>query len=173
MLSGLADAIRNFDSDPNSSVAVLCGVGGNFSVGYDLDELSAASRNEEDILENITVGWSMHWSTKREIQSSFSQITQNLTEKPIICGISGYCLSLALELALMCDIRFAEESAVMQFSNRQLGLPLVNGGVQRLAQLVGVSRAADLTLSGREIKAKEAHEIGLISNVTIDGTCKK
>lgn len=73
----------------------------------------------------------------------------------------------------MCDIRFAEESAVMQFSNRQLGLPLVNGGVQRLAQLVGVSRAADLTLSGRVIKGKEANEIGLTSNVVTDGTCKK
>lgn len=60
MLSGLAGAIRDFDSDPNSSVAILCGVGGNFSVGYDLDELSAAARNGEDILENITVSGSMH-----------------------------------------------------------------------------------------------------------------
>lgn len=95
-----------------------------------------------------------------------------MTEKPIICCISGYCLSLALELALMCDIRIVEEGAVMQFSNRQFGIPLVNGGVQRLAQLVGVSRATDITLTGREIKAKEAQEIGLASCVVTDGSCE-
>lgn len=91
----------------------------------------------------------------------------------MICCISGYCMSLALELALMCDIRIVEESAVMQFSNRQLGIPLVNGGPQRLSQLVGASRAADLLLTNRELKAKEAHEIGLASYVAMDGSCKK
>lgn len=101
------------------------------------------------------------------------QLEQNLTEKPMICCISGYCLSLALELALMCDIRFIEERAVVQFSNRPLGIPLVNGGAQRMAQLVGTSRAIDLTVTGREIKAKEAHEIGLASSIVPDGTSKK
>lgn len=72
----------------------------------------------------------------------------------------------------MCDIRIVEESAVMQFSNRQLGIPLVNDGVQRLAQLVGVSRATDITLTGREVNAKEAQEIGLASCVITDGSCK-
>lgn len=90
----------------------------------------------------------------------------------MICCISGYCLSLALELALMCDIRIVEESAAMQFSNRQLGIPLLNGGTQRLVQLVGISRAADLTLTGREFDANEAHKIGLTSYVVKDGTCK-
>lgn len=56
MLHGLAEAIRNFDSDEKSSVGILCGVGGNFSVGYDLDELSIDIENHKNILENITVG---------------------------------------------------------------------------------------------------------------------
>lgn len=72
----------------------------------------------------------------------------------------------------MCDIRFVEESAVLQFSNRQLGIPLVNGGSQRLTQLVGVSRAIDLALTGREIKAKEAYDFGLASSIRPDGTCE-
>lgn len=55
MLRELAAAIRTFDNDPNSSAGILCGIGGNFSVGYDLNELSAAIQNNENILENITV----------------------------------------------------------------------------------------------------------------------
>lgn len=73
----------------------------------------------------------------------------------------------------MCDIRVVEESAVLQFSNRQLGVPLVNGGSQRLAQLVGVSRAIDLALTGREITAKEAYDFGLASTIRPDGTCER
>lgn len=56
MLHGLAEAIRNFDSDDKSSVGILCGVGGNFSIGYDLDELSTALETHQNILENIMVG---------------------------------------------------------------------------------------------------------------------
>lgn len=73
----------------------------------------------------------------------------------------------------MCDIRLVEDSAVMQFSNRQLGIPLLNGGPQRLAQLIGGSRAADLIVTGREIKAAEANEIGLANYTVTDGSCKQ
>lgn len=73
----------------------------------------------------------------------------------------------------MCDIRFVEESAVLQFSNRHLGIPLVNGGSQRLAQLIGVSRAIDLALTGREIKAKEAYDFGVATAIRPDGTCEQ
>lgn len=100
------------------------------------------------------------------------QIEKNLTEKPIICNISGYCTSLGLELALLCDVRYMEENALLQFSNRQLGIPLVNGGPQRLAKLIGASRAADWLLTGREINANEAKEIGFVSCVLDDGACK-
>lgn len=55
MLHGLAEAIKNFDKDEMSSVGILCGVGGNFSIGYDLDELSTDMENHKNILENITV----------------------------------------------------------------------------------------------------------------------
>lgn len=55
MISALADAVRNFDSDPKSSVGILCGIGGNFSVGYDLDELWTSLDNNENILQNISV----------------------------------------------------------------------------------------------------------------------
>lgn len=177
MLNGLATAIRNFDMDATSSVGILCGIGGNFSIGYDLDELRNVVESKGNILENITVRW---WPLIHNgctiiynlLNETFFQFEQNLTDKPMICCISGYCLSLAFELALMCDIRFVEENSVMQLSNRMLGIPLVNGGSQRLAKLISLSRALDLTLTGREIRATEAHEIGLASCVVTEGSCK-
>lgn len=75
-----------------------------------------------------------------------------------------------LELALLCDLRVMECDAVMGFYNRRFGVPLVDGGTVRLAPMIGLSRALDLILTGRQITSKEALEIGLANRVVAEGT---
>lgn len=88
----------------------------------------------------------------------------------MIGAISGYCVAGGLELALLCDLRVMECDAVMGFYNRRFGVPLVDGGTVRLVPLIGLSRALDLVMTGRQISSKEALEIGLANRVVAVGT---
>jgi enoyl-CoA hydratase/carnithine racemase len=93
-----------------------------------------------------------------------------MIKKPMIAAVSGYCVAGGLELALLCDLRVMECDSIMGFYNRRFGVPLVDGGTVRLAPLIGLSRALDLVLTGRQITAKEALEIGLANRVVATGT---
>lgn len=88
----------------------------------------------------------------------------------MIGAISGYCVAGGLELALLCDLRVMEADAIMGFYNRRFGVPLVDGGTVRLAPLIGLSRALDIVMTGRQITASEALEIGLANRVVATGT---
>lgn len=88
----------------------------------------------------------------------------------MIAAVSGYCVAGGLELALLCDLRVMETDAIMGFYNRRFGVPLVDGGTVRLAPMIGLSRALDLVLTGRQVTAKEALEIGLANRVVATGT---
>lgn len=70
----------------------------------------------------------------------------------------------------MCDLRVMEYDAIMGFYNRRFGVPLIDGGTVRLAPMIGLSRALDLVLTGRQITSKEALEIGLANRVVATGT---
>ena len=85
--------------------------------------------------------------------------------KPVVASISGYCVAGGLELALMCDLRVMEESAKTGVLNRRFGVPLIDGGSVRLPELIGLSRALDLIITGRMIEAKEAMQMGLVNRV--------
>lgn len=95
-----------------------------------------------------------------------------MVSKPIVCGISGYCIGSGLELALLCDLRVVEEDACLGFFNRRFGVPLMDGAPQRLTALVGLSRALDLVLTGRVVSGKEAFDIGLSNRLVAPGTGK-
>lgn len=89
----------------------------------------------------------------------------------MICGISGLCLSAGFELALMCDLRVAETTALFGFAaNRKYGIPLMDGGTARLPAIIGMSRALDIILTGREVTAKEAFENGLANRLVAPGS---
>ena len=75
-----------------------------------------------------------------------------------------------LELALMCDLRVMEETAKVGFLNRRFGVPLIDGGSVRLPELIGLSRANDLIITGRIVEAKEAANIGLVNRMCRVGT---
>ena len=91
--------------------------------------------------------------------------TRMVLSKPVIAAISGSAVAGGLELALWCDLRVAEEDAVLGVFCRRWGVPLIDGGTVRLPQVVGLGRALDLILTGRAVPAAEALELGLVNRV--------
>ncbi len=89
--------------------------------------------------------------------------------KPVIAAISGHAVAGGLELALWCDLRVVERSAIMGVYCRRWGVPLIDGGTIRLPRLIGHSRAMDLILTGRAVDAAEALQMGLANRVVANG----
>ncbi|EDV43881.2 uncharacterized protein Dana_GF18700 [Drosophila ananassae] len=152
----LTDAIIQFEADDTSPVGVLYGIGGSFCAGYDLEELEAEAQRG-----------SLNFLLRHE--GSIGPTRRHL-RKPIVCGISGFCVAGGLELALLCDLRVMEDTAVLGFFNRRLGVPLSDGGSVRLAAAVGYSNALDIIETGRRVYAREAMRMGLINRIVATGT---
>ncbi|KAI4887881.1 hypothetical protein NFI96_015095 [Prochilodus magdalenae] len=152
----LAKELSAFDQDDTLSVAVLYGIGGNFCAGYDLKELSKGSAfliPEQD----VTRGPGPMGPSRLRLS------------KPLIAAVSGYAVAGGLELALLADLRVVEESAIMGVFCRRFGVPLIDGGTVRLPQLIGLSRALDLILTGRPVGAQEALAFGLANRIVPNG----
>lgn len=149
----LADAFRAFDADPGADVAVFHGANGVFCAGADLKAVaSEAGANALQPEGDGPMGPS-----------------RMLLGKPVIAAIAGHAVAGGLELALWCDLRVVEESAVLGVFCRRWGVPLIDGGTVRLPRLVGHSRAMDLILTGRPVAAREALQMGLANRVVADG----
>ncbi|GBD25577.1 Carnitinyl-CoA dehydratase [bacterium HR30] len=152
----LAEAFRAFEAAEDASVAVLWGEGGTFCAGADL---KAVAEGQGNIV--------------REEGDGPMGPTRMLLSKPVIAAVAGYAVAGGLELALWCDLRVAEESAVFGVFCRRWGVPLVDGGTVRLPRLIGLSRALDMILTGRAVSAREALEMGLVNRVVADGTSRE
>lgn len=87
----------------------------------------------------------------------------------MVAALSGYSIGIGFELALMCDLRVTEDTAMMGFLNRRFGIPILSGGTVRLPALIGYSRAMDLILTGRLITAEEALNWGIAHRFTSCG----
>lgn len=151
----LATAFREFESDEHAKVAILAGVGGTFCAGADLKALADDSNREPN---KATFDGDGPMGPSRMLLS-----------KPIIAAISGYAVAGGLELALWCDMRVMERSAIMGVFCRRWGVPLIDGGTVRLPRLIGMSRAMDLILTGRPVEAQEAFNIGLANRLVEEG----
>lgn len=151
-------AFEDFEHDESMYVAVFHGLGGNFSAGFDLEELS----KYEDDLANKIAATMFDRGPMGPTRMEFS--------KPVIAAVSGWAVAGGLELALMCDMRILEESARIGVLCRRFGVPLIDGGTVRLPELIGLSRALDLILTGRIVDAKEALELGVANRVVKTGT---
>ena len=95
--------------------------------------------------------------------------TRLTASKPTIAAISGWCLAGGVELALWCDLRIAAEGSTFGLFERRWGVPLIDGGTQRLPRIVGMGRALELILTGRPVEAEEALRIGLVNEVVPAG----
>ncbi|MFQ6198699.1 crotonase/enoyl-CoA hydratase family protein [Streptomyces sp. NPDC000405] len=153
--AALADAFRAFDADPAARVAVLWGEGGAFCAGADLKAFGTARANR----------------VAPDGDGPMGPTRLRLT-KPVIAAIAGHAVAGGLELALWCDLRVAEEDAVLGVLCRRWGVPLIDGGTVRLPRLIGASRAMDLILTGRPVPAAEAHAMGLVNRLVPPGTSR-
>jgi enoyl-CoA hydratase/carnithine racemase len=103
----------------------------------------------------------------RALQDSFTAVTR--IPKPVVAAVTGYALGGGCELALCADYRIAAENAKLGQPEILLGLIPGAGGTQRLARLIGPSRAKDLIFTGRQVKADEALALGLVDRVVPGG----
>jgi len=96
--------------------------------------------------------------------------TRRIAPKPTIAAIEGWAVAGGLELAAWCDLRIASRSAKFGCTERRFGVPLIDGGTQRLPRIIGHGRALDLILTGRVIDADEALTIGLVTRIVPNGS---
>jgi enoyl-CoA hydratase/carnithine racemase len=147
----LGEAYRRFEEDDEARVMVLTGAGGvAFCAGADLKAIESFG-DRIDLPEGPL---------------GFTRLTPS---KPTIAAISGWCLAGGMELALWCDLRVATDDSKLGFTERRFGVPLIDGGTQRLPRLIGLGRALDLILTGRIVEAGEAHDMGLLTEVVEPG----
>jgi enoyl-CoA hydratase len=150
--AALAQAFRDFDADESAAVAVLAGEEGIFCAGADLKAIGTPTANRVQDGGDAPMG-----------------PTRLRLTKPVIAAIAGHAVAGGLELALWCDLRIAEEDAILGVFCRRWGVPLIDGGTMRLPRLIGESRAMDMVLTGRAVGAAEAERIGLVNRVVAPG----
>jgi len=147
----LHEAYLRFERDDDARVLVVTGAGGiSFCAGADL-------KATETMAPRLM---------SEEGPMGFTRLTAS---KPTIAAISGFCLAGGLEIALWCDLRIATEGSTLGYPERRWGVPLIDGGTQRLPRIVGLGRALDLILTGRLIDARDALSMGLLTEVVAPG----
>ncbi|MDF0750788.1 crotonase/enoyl-CoA hydratase family protein [Marinobacter sp. 71-i] len=156
--NALRQAFADFEANDELKVAVLWGEGGNFCAGADLEAVGDPERRNE--IEATGTAHGPMGPSRMELS------------KPVIAAVSGYAVAGGLELALMCDLRVVEESAIFGVFCRRWGVPLIDGGTVRLPRVVGHGNAMDMILTGRPVNAKEAKAMGLANRVVPDGEAR-
>jgi enoyl-CoA hydratase len=142
------EGLRSFEADDGARVLVLTGAGGEaFCAGADLKALDLDVDHPDGPMGP----------------------TRLTPSKPAIAAIDGWCLAGGVELALWCDLRIATPHSTFGLFERRWGVPLVDGGTQRLPRVVGMGRALELILTGRPVEAEEAQRIGLVNEVASPG----
>jgi enoyl-CoA hydratase len=147
----LGEAVERFEGDDEARVLVLTGAGGEaFCAGADLKAIET-------------------FGPRLTLPEGPLGFTRRVASKPTIAAISGWCLAGGLEIALWCDLRIATAGSTLGFPERRFGVPLLDGGTQRLPRIVGLGRALDIILTGRMVSADEALAIGLLTEVVEQG----
>lgn len=147
----LLATLERLDEDDEAAVGVLTGAGPDFCAGGDLDEIA-----DSGTLEGREHG-----------AMGFSHAT---VDKPLVAAIEGHCVAGGLELAAFCDLRVAATDATFGCFERRYGVPLVDGGTQRLPRIVGLGRALEMILTGRAVDADEAADWGLVNVLSEPGS---
>ncbi len=140
--------LQDFEADEGARVLVLTGAGGEaFCAGADLKALDLDVDHSDGPMGP----------------------TRLTPAKPAIAAVDGWCLAGGVELALWCDLRIATPKLTFGLFERRWGVPLVNGGTQRLPRTIGMGRALELILTGRPVEAEEALRIGLVNELAAPG----
>ena len=149
VLRAITETLAELAENEDVQVLVFTGAGDKaFVAGADINEL--AVRTPKDGL-------------KATMQGVYEKVEQ--FPKPTIAAVNGYAFGGGHELALACDIRIASTNAQFALPETGLGIMPAAGGTQRLAKLVGLGRATEIVLTGRRVKADEALDMGLVTQV--------
>ncbi len=145
--AALRDGLQRFEEDDGARVLILTGAGEAFCAGADLKAI--------DLDVDHPAG-----------PMGFTRLAAS---KPTIAAIAGWCVAGGLELALWCDLRIATSDSTFGCFERRWGVPLIDGGTQRLPRAIGMGRAMELILTGRAVETEEAWRIGLVTEVVAAG----
>lgn len=151
LMKELVETLESFDADDNVGCMVVTGGEKVFAAGADIKRMANASA-----VDMLTTDYLAVWDRIR------------LLKKPVIAAINGYALGGGCEVAMMCDMIIAGESARFGQPEVNIGVIPGAGGTQRLTRAVGKAKAMELILTGRPFKAPEALEMGLINKVVPD-----
>jgi len=149
LMNELSAALDNFENDENIGCIVLAGSEKAFAAGADIPTLSTMTYMSAYKQELITRNWERVATCK----------------KPVIAAVSGFALGGGCELAMMCDMIFASDTAKFSQPEVKLGLLPGAGGTQRLPRAVGKAKAMDMCISGRMMSVAEAEQAGLVARI--------
>jgi enoyl-CoA hydratase len=148
VLGALAEALESADRDDGVRCVVVAGSDKVFASGADIRALL-----ERDAVQIYGGDRARHWDVIRRVRT------------PLVAAVSGFCLGAGCELAMMCDVVIASETARFGLPETQLGLIPGAGGTQHLPRAIGKAKAMDVILTGRLLDAAEAERAGLVSRV--------
>jgi enoyl-CoA hydratase/carnithine racemase len=148
VLEELAQAVGDLDADEGVRCIVIAGTDEVFAAGADIKAM--AERSFQDVLEASTMPF---WQRVADCRT------------PLVAAVSGFALGGGCELALLCDLIVASDTAEFGQPEITLGIIPGGGGTQRLARVIGKQRTMDLVLTGRRIDAKEALRLGFVNRV--------
>jgi enoyl-CoA hydratase len=148
LMGAVLGALEELDADPEIRALVLGGGERAFAAGADIAEL--ASGTPISLYENRRIE---QWDRIRDLRT------------PVVAAVSGFCLGGGCELAMLCDLIVASETATFGQPEINLGVLPGAGGTQRLTRAVGKAIAMDMILTGRAISAREALGLGLVARV--------
>lgn len=149
MMREIASALHEARVDESVRVVVLTGNERAFSVGADIDVFAGATARDLSGPQSDAHLWATIWRF----------------EKPLVAAVSGYAFGGGFELALACDLIVASETARFASPEIRLGLIPGAGGTQHLTRRLGKYLAMELVLTGREVSAQEAQQLGLVNRV--------
>ena len=159
-------AFLAFEDDATAKVAVFHGANGHFCAGWDLQHGARLAAQGE------TVDLDLDFNADDPRALGPMGPSRLQLSKPVIAAVSGAAVAGGMELALWCDMRVMEDDAYFGVYCRRFGVPLIDGGTVRLPRLIGMGHAMDLILTGRQVKAPEALQMGLANRVVPTGQAR-
>ncbi len=174
---GLPKAMAELGADRGVRAVVIAARGPHFSVGLDLKSMASLltggtqepAVGEPDATASAA-SMAMRAASARQgilrMQASVSSVA--LCPKPVIAAIHGYCLGGGVDVATACDVRLASADAIFSVRETRMAIVADLGSLQRLPRIIGKGHISELALSGRDITAARAKEIGLVNDVFAD-----
>lgn len=154
LMTELTACLEELDSDNSINCIVITGNEKAFAAGADIKEMADAGTVEMLLRDNLSI-----WDKIKKIK------------KPLVAAVSGFALGGGCELAMMCNIIIASETAKFGQPEINIGVMPGSGGTQRLARIVGKYKAMEMVLTGETIDAKQAMSFGLVNKIVPAEMC--